>query len=179
MTTPNQNAETIAGIPADKAQEIIETRKATAQANKVPFPGALREAFATPQSIEVGGMTVRPFYDGDFDTLQALEHPLHRMALGEEDAWGNDIKTTRGQIAWNLCYLMTTPVEEIEKLVETTDDWRKAFQNLAKMKFSKFQYKGLVLLQTAIVQQFTASFSTVIGFEEADEQGGQKKSPES
>jgi hypothetical protein len=173
MTTPN---EKIAGIPAEKAREIIEDRKTLAEANRIPFPGALASAFAAPQTIEIGGYKIRPFFDGDIDTLQTLEHPLSRMLDKDaENSWGEDIKSTRGQMAYNLCYLMTTPIEEIEKLVETTENWVPEFERLAKAKFKHVVYRMLVGLQTAVVQQFVASHVTVVGFDQADESGGQKK----
>jgi hypothetical protein len=175
MTTPNQN-EKIAGIPADKAREAIENRKATAEANKVPFPGALAAAFAAPQTVEIGGYKIYPFCDGYIDVLQTLNHPLAKLLdKDDEDGWGADIKSTRGQLAWNLCYLMTTPVDEIEKLVETPENWVPEFEKLAKAKFKNVLYRTLVGLQTVIVQQFVASHVTVIGFEESDDTGNPKK----
>lgn len=175
MTTPNKNEEKIAGVPASVAREHILKQKATATANMVPFPGNLREAYIEPQDVKVLGFTVRPFYDGDIDTLQALDHPLHLMLdKNSQVQWGDDIQSTRGQKAWNLCYLLTTPIEEVEAMVETTADWRPAFEKAARIKFRKHQWKDLVQLQAAIVAQFVSSFSTVVGMEETDEKGEKK-----
>lgn len=171
-----EEKETIAGIPAEKAREIIETRKATNEANRVPFPGPLRQAFAVTQNIQVGPYSVRPFYEGDFEWLQELNHPLHKMMDKDsgDDAWTEDLTKVRGQAAWNICYLMTTPAEEIESMQDSPDGM-KQLQAKAKEKFRRSIFGDLIALQTAIIKQFTICMSPVVGFDQVDEEGTKKK----
>lgn len=168
METPQVPPQVI-----EKVKQTAEDNKVIAEANRLPFPGPAKEAFSVAQGIKFGPYTVRPFYDGDFDVLTTLEHPLAGLVFGESD-WGEDLKTTRGQQAWDLCYLMVTPAEEIGTLLESEDGFVQ-FKKNAKKEFSKCQFGDLVALQTVIVKQFNAYFTPVVGFEAADEEGGKKK----
>lgn len=172
MSDPIQ-PEKIAGIPAEKAREIMQDRKDVAQANRTPFPGELRDAFSVAPDIKVDRYTVRPFYDGDLDVLQTINHPLAEMAFGK-GGWGEDLKTTRGQMAWTLCYLMTTTAENIGKMLECADGMED-LQHRAKQTFSTLRIAGLIAIQKAIFTQFSAYIATVQGFDESDGDGSKKK----
>lgn len=158
-------------LTEEKLKELVQDDRITAEAGRTPFPGALRDAFKIGTEIEVGKYKVRPFFDGDIDVLLTLDHPLAKMAFGE-DGWG-ELKTTRGQMAWDLCWVMTQPVQNVSNMLDQ-DDAIANIRRASKAEFSKYQLGDLVLIQKAIFTQFTRYLSPVIGFEAADE-NGQKK----
>lgn len=175
MSTPIPS--NIPQLPPEKVAELIEDRKAQAEANRIPFPGAARDAFAPPLAIQVGSRSVRPFYDGDVDILEALNHPLHKMAfapMADDSGWGEDLGTVRGQMGYNLCYLMTIPVAEMEEFWETSPNPVAEFQIKARAMFRRCQIRELVAIQKAAFHQFHSYFGPVIDYD-STENGKQKK----
>ena len=61
----------------EKIEQAKQEKEVISQANSVPLPGALRDAFSPQQDIVVGKYSVRAFYDLDFEILQQIDHPSH------------------------------------------------------------------------------------------------------
>lgn len=150
----------IGGVPESVIREHQETKAATAEAGSVPMPGALREAFAVLQNIKVGDRVVRPVVDIDFEFLQALDHPFFKMAMGIVQ-YGDKMSDLRGPNAWQLCFIFTHSVDEVETLMESgVDEVKKA----AKKEYSRMQMIDLIDLQKAIWEQASKYWKPVIGY---------------
>lgn len=158
------------GLPPEKLQELLLNKAAATEAAKAPFPGPLRKAFTTPLTKTVGPFKVRPFFDGDYDILAALEHPLQLFLSNSlsEDAWGKKLKTIRGQDAWNLCHLFTTPAAASFEILANEENLAK-FKIEARDRFSTFQLSDLVLIQTVVFDNYLSCYTTVAELESIDD----------
>lgn len=156
---------------ADRVEEIQAKREAVKEANAVPFPGALKDAFDIAPEIIVGDYRIRPFYDGDYDILASLENPL--ASAMAEVMERKDSKTDylpRGQTAWEICYLFTNPIEQaLDEIKSGT------FKENAKQKFFKLRIAGLVAIHEAVMKQLAAYWSTAVGYESIEDDEGVKK----
>lgn len=103
-------------LDAQAAQDAKDD--VTRQAAKRPLPGNARKIFSITPDIKVGPWTVRPFYDGDFDILESLDHPLLRWMSDKDIESRLKHYKMRGLAAWQLLWLMTTPIGEIEELYD-------------------------------------------------------------
>jgi hypothetical protein len=128
-----------------------------------PLPGPLADAFAPQPDIVIGPFKVRPFYDADFEFLSWLEHPLHRFMLKGE---GEDF-VPRGPMAWELCWLMTRPIEEVEKIFAAGG--RKAVSEAARGVMGRLQIAALTALCDAAIRQMTVYWSPVLKYGAATE----------
>lgn len=151
-----------------KVAQAAEEKKLAVQANAVPYPGPTAAAFSPCQDIEVEGLTVRPFYDMDFEVLQMCGHP---MAMDSQLFFANlkDAKITdlRGQDAWVVCWLLTTDVDSADELACQGKD---AVIKAARKAFGRKQLGELFKVQSACIEQFARYFSTVIGLVEPDKE---------
>lgn len=162
---------------AEKLAQAKADGEATAAANAVPLPGALRDAFSPCQDIPVGKYKVRPFYDLDFEILQMCDHPLAKMALGGE-RYGEKIQDFRGKSAWLACWILTHSVDEVDEL---SQQGASAVHAAARKEFSRLQLGGLLEISKAVLEQFGRYFATVVGLvaAESDDDAPKKKQAES
>lgn len=154
-----------------KDQELAQDKEklrlenlAAPRAASTPNPGPLADVFAPQQDIKVGPYTVRPFYDVDFEYLQLIDHPYARVALGdtkEVEEW-----KPRGPKAWELFWILTTPVEEVEHVL--ADGGTAALSAEAKARFGKSSLGALVAVYTAVVKQLQTYAASVVGYGAAD-----------
>jgi hypothetical protein len=156
---------------AEKIDQAKQNNEATVQANAIPLPGALRDAFSPQQDIVVGKYKVRPFYDIDFEILQMCDHPLAKMALGGEK-YGEKIQDLRGKPAWVACWLLTHDVDEVDTISQNGKD---AVVKVARKEFGRLQLGGLVEIGKAVQEQFGRYFSTVVGLVAAETEGEESK----
>jgi hypothetical protein len=178
----NGDNKTIAGVPVEKIQErATEHRLAIAQANSTPLPGPLRDVFAIVPEIAVGQFKVRPLCDYDFEILQAIDHPIYKMSFGGQE-YGNNPSDLRGKSAWQICYMLTRSVDEVEKSMASGT---AEFDLAAKQLFSRLKMAELVALMKAVFQQVNIFWSPVIGYEETPPEpdgdqadGAKKNAPE-
>jgi hypothetical protein len=156
--------------------EDLAAPYASAAAN----PGPLRDVFAPQQNIKVGPYSVRPFYDVDFEYLQILDHPFQSFAVGNVEEMEKFVP--RGLKGWQLLWLLTTPISEVEQAFNE-DDAVSLVNEMARNKFKHGQLAQFLLLYQAIVKQLTVYASAVVGYEPAEEPTkdgkGASKSPPS
>ena len=156
----------LTGDAANRVQDIAERRSASKEANAKSLPGPLADAFAIPDSIRVGKYLVRPVLEVDMLFLQQLEHPLYKM-LNEKDS--EDFKMS-GPLAWQLCYIFTHDVDDVELAV--SDHTLKAN---AQKEFGRLQIGGISKIVEAVMQQLAAYAAPIIGYGNAEDGEGSKK----
>lgn len=155
----------------EKIQQAQQEKQFIAEANAVPFPGALADAFSPQQDIKVGKYVVRPFYDLDFEVLQMVGHPLAKMALGG-DQYGEKLQDLRGQNAWVACWLLTHDVDEVDEVSAKGPEY---VLKASRREFGRLQLGGLLELSKAVLEQFGRYFSTVVGLVAADAEDSASK----
>jgi len=160
------NTETVIQPTID--QQIAETakrQKLEDQAARIALaaarPGPLRDVFASQQDIKVGKYAVRPFFDLDFEFLSELEHPFASFAVGNTKELEEFVP--RGPQAWQLFYIMTKPVAEVD--AEFIAGGPAAIKAAARKEFAQYQLGGLFALYQAVVKQLTTYASSVVGFD--------------
>lgn len=156
---------------AEKIQQAETEKRVVAEANSVPLPGALREAFSPEQDIKVGKHTVRPFYEIDFEVLQMCDHPLARMALSG-DKFGEKMADLRGRHAWIAAWLLCNDVDKVD---EVSAQGKEAVEKAARREFGRLQLGPMVQLSAAVLEQFSRYFSTVIALEQSSDEGDKPK----
>lgn len=170
------NGDNIENSPAYQAKiaAAAQDKALIAQANSAPLPGPLADAFSPCQDIIVKAegktFTVRPFYELDFEVLMQCKHPLANMALGG-DKFGEKMQDLRGESAWLACWLLTTDLDEVETISEQGE---KAIKKAAR-KFGRMQLGGVLQISSAVIEQFSRYFSTVVQLESASEEGDAPK----
>lgn len=135
-----------------------------------PLPGPLRDAWALPDSIKVGPYEVRPFYDIDFEFLSLIQHPLYKEMLASQS--GKEAAEEffpRGPAAWELCWIMTRSVDDVEAAIKLGG--RVALAAAAKKEFSMKQLSALMQLVTAATRQMSVYWSTAQTFGAAPANG--------
>jgi hypothetical protein len=157
----------------EKIEQAKQEKEVIAQANSVPLPGALRDAFSPQQDIVVGKYSVRAFYDLDFEILQQIDHPLAKMAMGG-DRFGEKFEDLRGQSAWSVCWLLTHSIDEVDDIASNGPE---AVLKASRKEFSRLQLGGLLEISKAVLEQFSRYFSTVVGLipSETEEGSSSKK----
>jgi hypothetical protein len=158
---------------ADRVALNKDAQEAASRANATPFPGPLKDAFAIAPDIKVGPYSVRPFCEIDWEFLQTLAHPLNDILMSRLGGKENDTDyMPRGQVAWELCYIFTHPIDEVEAAFKVgVDEVRK----LAKKEFSKLPMAGVVMLHKAVLQQVMLASATAISYASGEDDDGSKK----
>ena len=165
----------LSGAALSVVAATTEKQEAVSRAAATPLPGPLADAFAIAPEITVGKYKVRAFLECDFEFLKELEHPLYEILI---DLWQNT-KTAkndffpRGQHGWEICYLFTHSVDEVEALLKTGV---QAFKDAAKAEFGKLPTAAIAALNKAANQQCLVAFSTMIsyGSSETPDDGSKK-----
>lgn len=135
------------------------------QAMAEPLPGSVRDAFAVSPDIQCGRYTVRPCYDADIEWLSLLGHPLHEMRLRRESSQDGKVENLyepRGRYAWELFYMLTHPVDEVDELM--AKDGLEAFRAAAKKEFSRLQFHGLLKLSEACLAQYARYWDPTLSY---------------
>lgn len=171
------------GVSEQQLADHLSRQKANDLAMSEALPGPVRDAFTPVQDIAVGPFKVRPCYDGHIEYLSLLKHPLHEMRV-KAMTQGASVANTyepQGPRAWELCFLFTHTLDEIDELV--AKGGLLALQAAAKKEFSRQTLLALVQLSNAVIQQYAAYWQPVLGYKpaepDADADGGEKKTPSS
>ena len=162
------NLESLKQASAEAVERIAKQDEIGKLAAAAPFPGPLREAFAVAQGIKVGPFTVRAFCDGDFEFLEALDHPLSKMyrdALRGIDTASMFIPS--GPEMWVAAWLMTHDPDEADAMLSDPDGV-KEIRLASKKEFSRLQMRALGELFKAIMRQVDNASTTVVQFEAVD-----------
>jgi hypothetical protein len=170
--------------PTATAEAVIEDQVREAagqQAMGEPLPGPVRDAFTPMQSVRCGPYTVRFCCDGDIEYLSLLDHPLNEMRLRkianpDPNAPVESLYEPTGKMAWDLCYLFTHTLDEVDELYE--NGGIPAFRKASKKEFSRLTYTMLAALSTACIQQYGRYWNPVLSYgaaESQDEEGVVKK----
>ena len=159
---------------AGKVSDISERKEAAARASATPLPGPLADAFAISPDISVGKYKVRAFLEGDFELLQALEHPLYEMLIAMFSGKENKADYfPRGLVAWELCYMFTHSFDDIEELLKNSGVGQ--FKAVAKSEFGRLPTAAILRLHQAVLKQVMQASSTAIAFGSSEDDEGSKK----
>lgn len=147
-----------------------------------PLPGPLGATFSKHQSITVGNYQVRPWQDADFDTYHDLGNPVEEMVSLAFDGEGGKVeidkivrKISRGRHAWEICLVQTTPVEEVDKIVE--EGGPTALKVMAKKKFgNRHTTAEISRIVMAAMDQMNKSWDTMLSFGPEGEKNGEAAS---
>jgi len=162
------------GIESDIAKTAARQKlesQAAAIAIATPRPGALADVFKSQPDIEVGKYKVRPFYDLDFEFLQELSHPFSTFAVG--DTKEIDEFVPRGPKAWQLFWIMTTPVTDVEALFKSGGI--KGVQEASRAEFGQYQLGALFSLYKAVVSQLMIYAKSVVGYSAIEPESDDKE----
>jgi len=158
---------------AARIAEIAERREVTARAAATPLPGALADAFSFQPDIKAGKYTVRPFCEADFEYLQALEHPMHEILIatfsGKET---NADYFSSGQKAWELCYLLTHSIDELDNLFKAG---KQGFKDTAANEFRRLPFGSVSIIHAAAVKQVMDASKAAVGYAASEDDDGSKK----
>ncbi len=128
--------------PSQKAQDEAEQQAAA-------IPEESRDVFAPAPDIEAGPFKVRRFVDRDFMFLSALGHPLNSFAALAEGSYAFE---PTGELAWQLCWLLTRPIAEIkEQFMQGAASVKEAADN----EFGELPIYAIGMVMEAIVKQMT------------------------
>lgn len=184
-TTGDKELERISqatGVPVEKLVEHQAKQIADKQASAEPLPGPVRDAFSINPSVKCGDYTVRACLDYDIELLSNLKHPLNEMRLAVIASEGREVPELfkpSGSMAWELCFIFTTPIDELEEIVDRVGV--EGLKLAAKKRFSRLQPSGLSVLSAACIKQYLASWNPALAYGEAeaedDESGEPKKKP--
>lgn len=161
-------------IPPDailKLKDVQEENRLAQQANSVPLPGVLRDAFSPIPEICVGSYRIRPVVDRDFEYLQSLDHPLHKV-VSQENGDSNLGDTMRGQPAWEACLMFSKPFKEVKEIIKTKGI--KGFKEQAADEFGELGLREIIEIMSAVFHQIEIFWACVIGHKTADD-GDSKK----
>ncbi len=168
---PN-NMDTIPpAVAARQAQQDAEDDAGRRAAGKA-LPGPAAAAFDPQQNLKVGEYSVRPFCDADFETLQFLGNPLQEMVAialsgesGDRETQTKKIieQVSRGQHAWDICFVQTRQADAIDDLLRTegVDGLKRA----AKKAFgNKLPTMTIISIVMAVIDQMNRSWETKLGY---------------
>lgn len=157
------------------AQALAQEDAVGAQAQAVLFPGPLKQVFAPKQDIDVRSWKVRPFYDADWETFAALNHPiddLRKQAMANvragktQDEVNTERMEVRGPMVWQMAYVLTTPCREVRKLLR--EKGVAGLNDAAEEKFCETDAFELKDLAEAVMEQMGRYFAPTIGHGPAD-----------
>jgi hypothetical protein len=129
------------------------------------MPGPLKDVFSVQPDIVVGPYRVRPFYDGDFENLSALGHPLHKLMVdgmsGKEPPKEMD-PMVRGPALWEMAWMLTREIEDTDTLL--AKDGKAGVAKAAKREFGKLQFGAVMAISKAVAEQMRIYWSSVLGY---------------
>lgn len=133
--------------PSQEPQDASE-----GQAAAKSLTERLRKAWVPVPNVGVGPYMVRRFVDADFKRLAQLGHPLNSISAIQ--AW-RDNPTITGPDAYNLIWLMTRPVPQVNSVLTAGPE---ATKTAAEEEFSELGGLELARLTIAIGSQLNRSF---------------------
>ena len=164
-----ENIGDLPGNPLGKIIQAAETNAVADAATATALPGALREVFSPTPAIELGGgkYKIRPFYDADWEILEALQHPIRNLKSGEVESY----KPT-GPDARMLAWLFTRPIKEVRETVRRVGI--AGLRDLADDAFYEFGIGEHIAVSKAVYRQIELYWAPVIKYA-ADAADGEKK----
>lgn len=160
----------LSAVRAEVARQRREDAAALV-ALDVALPGPLPDAFSPVPDIKVGPHTVRPFYDLDFEFLQHLNHPFYQARQASLAGKEDEDFFPSGPAAWQLCWIMTRPPEETEKVLAAGPTLQEAVQSLtakARSEFGRLRSEALQALVLAVARQVRVYWSTAVSYGPAE-----------
>lgn len=159
-------------VPPEMQQQMADTAKRHAAddhfgtvAAGTTLPGALREVFVAVPDIEVGPYKIRRFVDADFARLSQLGHTLNSFTSMQN--WMNN-PTITGPEAYNIIWLMTTPVPDAKEMLRKGPD---VVKGAALDKFSELAGLELGMLIRAVGTQLARYVGARLDYEPVPEEG--------
>lgn len=168
MNKENQSIE-------EKIKQAVRQAKeedsAAMIASATALPGALQDVFSVQPDIKVGKYSIRPFFDADFEWLQALGHPFAAFAIGDTKNLTEFVP--RGPHAWQLFLLLTRTPTDVDNLF--IESGAERFKAEAKKEFGGYQLGALFKLYEACVKQLAIYASSVIQYSPAEDKSASKE----
>lgn len=148
---------------AEKVLAMRDEASSLNRASATALPGPLADAFAIAQDIVVGPYRIRAFFDIDYEFFAMLKHPLDEFFKQAVEGKEPDVKKflPSGMPAWQSFFIMTTPVDDIEKILQEPNGVEE-LNKQAKAKFSRLQPRALAALFEAVMKQINISNSTAV-----------------
>lgn len=143
--TPEQMVADLARRKSEAEAERASERSAAAKPHDADF-------FAAAPDILLGSWRVRPFYDVDWEFLQALDHPWYHIMVAAFA--GQSCERTfipRGKDAWQLAWVFTRPTTAVE--AELQAGGAVQVNDKARAEFSLLNGRQLRLLCEAVDAQ--------------------------
>jgi hypothetical protein len=163
-------------LDGQRRQEMEDV--AGREAASRPFPGTTKEAFNLFPEIQVADFKVRPFYDGDFDILESINHPFIAWMMSNEAEKKNRLYKIQGRAAWQIMWLLTTPIEEIEK--ECDDGTLKdSIEKKPRKIFGRMRFEAINAIHDAIFRQVSIYWNSSAAYRDKEngEAGGSGNPP--
>jgi hypothetical protein len=165
-------------VLAKQAEQDIEDQAGREAAHK-PFPGSSKAAFDIFPNKQAGPFSIRPFYDGDFDILESINHPLIAWVSEPEESRKSKYPPTRGKTAWEIMWLLSTPIEEIEERFEK-GTLKNDLEKLPRLKFGRLRAEALAEIYGVIYEQLSLYWDSSATFQakkEDDKEAASSSSP--
>lgn len=135
------------------------------------LPGPMRDVFALAPDITVGPYLVRRFVDRDFIFLTQLGHPVNRFSALADGSYKFE---PTGELAWQLCWLMTQKIQDIKEKFKHGVD---AVKEAAADDFGDRPIFAIDMVMRAIAKQMNIYGSAHLEYEPSVE--GEQSPPPS
>lgn len=165
---PHIQAAIAKTIEGQKAEDAIGLAAAT-----TALPGALRDVWTPAPDISVGKYSVRRFVDRDFMHLSFFGHPLNRFTALADGSYKFE---PSGELAWQLCWLLTRPNADVKSAFKIGVENAK---NLADAEFGEFGIFALAEIMGAIAKQMEIYASAHLDMKPNNPEGKDDASPPS
>jgi hypothetical protein len=158
-------------------EQVIEDQAGLEAAHK-PFPGTSKNAFNVFPNKKAGPYDIRPFYDGDFDILESINHPLIAFIAEPEETRIKKLPPENGKTAWQIMWLFTRSIEEIEDRFDK-GTLQSDFERLPRKEFGKLRREALREIYGAIYEQMSIYWDSSAAFQakKEDEEAASSTSP--
>ena len=137
------------------------------------LPGPMLDIFSPAPDIEVGPYLVRRFVDRDFVFLAAMGHPLNRFTALHDGSYTFE---PTGELAWQLCWLMTRPIAEVK---ESFKQGVNVVKEQAADEFGGMVIFAIGKLMEAVAKQMNVYASAHLEYEPKPVEGEQGGPPSS
>jgi hypothetical protein len=155
-------------VEQQAAQDAVGLKAAT-----TALPGPLRDVFAPAPDLKVNEQfTVRRFVDRDFVFLAALGHPLNRFTAMADGSYKFE---PSGELAWQLCWLLTRPVADIKAAFKAGG--AENVKELAADVFGELGIHAISKVMETIARQMTIYASAHLEYEPVSTEGENRNPP--
>lgn len=167
----HDSTETKHELDPGLVERMAKRETARAEANVIPLPGPLLDAFLPPL-VFAAGQRLRPMTASDVAILQRINSPLIRMMVeaGKPPEEQTPVVTTDEEL-WELLFLWTRPAREARAAIAPGP---QAFREAA-LSFADTLPFGIIVHRQAIFhtleQHFASAMATALSYRAANPEG--------